>query len=119
MDLMRKFRFIGVILALLFIVSIVSCAGMKTTEEGAYYKALGVWYDTTLQFKRYYLAADEDTQAKWDDEFVPLLLKAKDVLNIWYVHMDDGQSTARDYEEWLGLKNELLFYMATNIQGKT
>ena len=113
---MRKLRILGVILALFLVVG---CASMQTTQEEGYYKALGVWYDTGLQFKRYYLAADEATQIKWDAEFRPMLIQAKEVLNVWYIHMDDGQPTDGDYEAWRELKNDLLFYMATNIQGKT
>jgi len=113
---MRKLKWVGVILALCLVMG---CAAMKTTEEGTYYKALGCWYDTTLQFKRYYTAADEEQQMKWDAEFRPMLIHAKEILNMWYIHLDDGQPTAGDYESWKELKNDLLFYFAQNIKGQT
>ena len=111
---MRKFKFIGIILALFLVAG---CAHTQT-QQGAYYEALGVWYDTGMQFKRYYQAADPATQAMWDADFRPLLIKAKEVLDIWYIHMDDGQPTDGDVHAWQALKNDILFYMAANIQGK-
>ena len=112
---MRKLRILGVILALFLVVG---CAHTQT-QQGAYYEALGVWYDTGLQFKRYYQAADPETQAKWDVELRPLLIKAKEVLDIWYIHMDDGQATDGDMMAWKDLKNDILFYMAKNIKEYT
>ena len=112
---MRKLKFTGIILVLLFVVG---CAGNQV-KGSDYYQALGVWYDTGMQFKRYYQAADVETQAIWDAELRPLLIKAKEVLDIWYIHMDDGQATDGDMMAWKDLKNDILFYMATNMQGKT
>ena len=110
---MRKLRFLGVILALFLVVG---CAGMQTTDEGSYLKALGVWYDAGMQFKLYYEVADPATQARWDYEFRPLLIKAKEVLDVWYIHMDDGQGTSGDMAKWKDLKNDILFYMATQMK---
>ena len=86
---MRKLRILGIILALFLVVG---CAHTQT-QQGAYYEALGVWYDTGMQFKRYYQAADPATQAMW-------------------------QPTDGDVYAWKALKNDILFYMAANIQGK-
>ena len=113
---MKKFKFIGVILALFLIVS---CAGVQHSKEGAYFEALGIWYDTGMQFKRYYEASDLITQANMDAEIRPLLVKAKEILDIWFIHMDDGADTSGDAATWKDLKNDILFYMAKNMKDKT
>ena len=114
---MRKYRILGVILSLFLIAGCMQgCAGTQT--KGAdYYQALGVWYDTGMQFRRYYEAADEATKARWDVELRPLLIKAKEVLDIWYIHLDDGQPTDGDIAQWKDLKNDILFYIANNMKG--
>ena len=95
---MGNFKWVSVILALFLVVG---CAGLQSnTQEGAYYKALGVWYDTGMQFKRYYLAADPEKQAVWDVEFRPMLIKSLVILDIWYVHMVDGLATNEVIEMW-------------------
>ena len=117
---MRKFKILGLILALFFVVGCFQgCAGTQQTKDGSYYEALGIWYDTGMQFKRYYEASDPATQAKWDAEFRPLLIKAKEVLDMWYIHIDDGQSGTGDLAQWKDLKNDILFYMAQNMKEKT
>jgi len=113
---MRKFKILGIILALFLVVGMVGCAGTQV-KGSDYYQALGIWYDTGMQFKRYYQAADADTQVKWDAELRPLLIKAKEILDIWYVHMDDGQPTDSDMAQWQDLKNDILFYIAQNMKG--
>ena len=106
------------ILIIMVFALVIGCAGMQQTKEGAYYEALGVWYDTGMQFKRYYQVAEPATQAKWDAEFRPLLIKAKEVLDVWYIHIDDGQSGTGDMAQWKDLKNDILFYMATHMKDK-
>ena len=111
----RNFRLIAVTLSILFITS---CAAFQVQSPiEAYAKALGVWADSATQFKLYYERADLTTQAKWDEEFRPTLIKAKDVLNIWKRHLDMGETTAEQMEQWKLLKNELIFYLATNMGG--
>ena len=110
----RKSKILFLFVALVFVAA---CAGVQT-QEGAYYEALGIWYDTGLQFKRYYEAADPDTQAIWDAELRPLLIQAKEVLDIWYVHLSDGEPTDGDAATWKALKNDILFYMANKMKEK-
>jgi len=112
---MRRYKLAGMVLALLFMVG---CAGLRVTDQEVYHNALGVWYDCGMQYKRYYKIADPELQIKWDAEFRPLLLKAKDILNIWYVHLYDNEPTAGDLEQWKEIKNDLLFYIATQMRGK-
>ena len=111
----QRNKLIAIIIALAFMVG---CAGLQMSNQEKYYNALGVWYDMGMQFKRYYAIADPALQEQWDAEFRPLLIKAKDVLNIWYVHLYDNEPTADDMENWKQIKNDLLFYIATQMQGK-
>ena len=111
----QRNKLIAIIIALIFMVG---CAGVQMSSQEKYYNALGVWYDCGMQFKRYYQVADPVLKQKWDEEFRPLLLKAKDVLNIWYVHLYDNESVTNDMEAWKDMKNDLLFYIATQMQGK-
>ena len=106
-----------ILIAFLALVFVAACAGMQT-QESMYYEALGIWYDAGLQFKRYYEAADPDTQARWDAELRPLLIEAKEVLDIWYVHLSDGEPTDGDMRDWKNLKNDILFYMANKMKEK-
>jgi len=112
---MRRNKLVCVIFILIFIVG---CAGLQTSSQEKYYTALGIWYDCGMQFKRYYTIADQDLKDKWNAEFRPLLIKAKDILNVWYVHLYDNESTAGDMENWKQIKNDLLFYIATQMKGK-
>ncbi len=113
--LQRNFKVLVVFLSVLFLVS---CGLFQVqTPIQAYAKALGVWTDTGTQFEVYYAIADIETQAKWDKEFRPKLLQAKDVLNIWKKQLDAGHGTDDQTEQWRLLKNELLLYLATNMQG--
>ena len=97
---------------------LVGCAGLQITQtqEEIYYKALGTWYDATMQYKFYYEKADEATKAKWDVEFRPVLVAAKDVLNVWSFHLQNGDPTGEDIHHWKALKNEIIFYLATQMK---
>jgi len=108
-------KLIAVIVALAFVVG---CAGMQLgqSQDEIYYKALGVWYDAGVQFKFYYEKADEATKEKWDDEFRPLLIKSKEILNVWNFHLQNDDPTADDIQRWKQMKNELLFYIATQMK---
>ena len=108
-------RIISIVLVLFFIVG---CAGVRMSNQERYHNALGIWYDTGMQFKRYYSIADPALQEKWDAEFRPMLIKAKDILNVWYVHLYDSQDVTGDMEDWKQIKNDLLFYIATQMKGK-
>jgi len=108
-------RIISIVLVLFFIVG---CAGVRMSNQEQYHNALGIWYDTGMQFKRYYSIADPALQEKWDGEFRPMLIKAKNILNIWYVHLYDSQDVTGDIEDWKQIKNDLLFYIATQMKGK-
>ena len=112
---MKRNRIVCAVLVVFFLMS---CAGLRLSNNEQYYKALGVWYDCGMQFKRYYQIADPAMQEKWDAEFRPLLIRAKDALNIWYVHLYDGEPTNDDMMAWKDAKNDLLFYIATQMKGK-
>jgi len=111
----QKNKLISIVLVLFFIIG---CAGVRMSNHELYYNALGIWYDSGMQFKRYYQIADPELQGKWDAEFRPILIKAKDILNIWYVHLYDGDPVTGDMESWKEIKNDLLFYIATQMKGK-
>ena len=59
-----------------------------------------------------------ELKEKWDAEFRPKLIKAKDILNLWYVHLYDNENVTNDMESWKEIKNDLLFYIATQMKGK-
>lgn len=105
---------------LLIIVLVAGCAGMQVkSQEGAYYKALGIWYDAAMKFKFYYEKTDDIVlKEKWDAEFRPLLIKSKEVLNLWNFHLQNGDPTADDMEAWKLMSDELLFYIATQMKAK-
>lgn len=110
-------RTCNVLMCLIFILGVFGCAGLQVQNQNdAYYKALGIWYDAGSQFKFYYENVDPATREKWDEEFRPLLIKAKDVLDFWNMHLQNGESTGSDVESWKQMKNEILFYLATQIQ---
>jgi len=101
------------------LIFVVSCVGLQIKESPAetYYKALGVWYDAGSQFRFYYeKCEDEVLRAKWDREFRPLLIKAKEVLNIWNFHLQNDEVAVEDIQSWKQMKNELLFYIATQMK---
>lgn len=110
----QRTRVIAAVLALFFVVG---CAGMQLGESQSeiYFKALGVWYDTGMQYKTYYSRVDEETKIKWDNEFRPKLIMAKEVLNLWKFHMQNNDSTVDDMQKWKDIKNELLLYIATHM----
>ena len=93
----------------------VSCAMLQVSETQieTYAKALGAWTDAVTQFKFYYEKADVETKAKWDAEFRPTLIKAKELLNMWKMHLDTGNLTSGDVEQWKSMKNEIIYYLAT------
>lgn len=93
----------------------VSCAGLQVSESPiqTYGKALGSWTDAVTQFKFYYEKADDETKAKWDKEFRPTLIKAKELLNLWKFHLIVGETTSGEIEQWRSLKNEMIYYLAT------
>ena len=99
------------------LVFIIGCAGLQIeSQEEAYYKALGTWYDAGIQFKFYYERADEATKEKWDNEFRPILIKAKEVLNLWSFRMQNNQSTGNEVQQWKELSNELIYYIAVQMK---
>ena len=112
---MRKFRICAVLCAMFLVVS---CAALQTSESPIemYAKALGSWTDAVTQFKFYYERADDETKAKWDKEFRPTLIKAKELLNLWKMHLDTDGDTAGDYEAWKSMKNEIIYYLATQME---
>ena len=95
----------------------VSCSMLQVADTpiAAYSEALGCWTDSVTQFKFYYEKADDETKARWDKEFRPILTKAKDVLNLWKTHLDAGGSTINDMEQWKPLKNEIIYYIAKQM----
>jgi len=112
----RKNRLIATVVILAFITG---CMGLQLKESPAeiYYKALGVWFDAGSQFRFYYeKSEDEVLKAKWDEEFRPLLVKAKEVLNLWNFHLQNDSPTANDMVEWKSYKNELIYYIATQMK---
>jgi len=111
----RNFRFAAALILSVFLIA--SCAGLQRAETPiqSYAKALGIWVDSATQFKLYYEITDEATQAKWDEEFKPVLVRSKEILDIWKMRLDIGQTTADQMEQWKLLKNELLVYLATNM----
>ena len=108
----RNLRLLATICLAFFMVS---CAMLQVSETQieTYFKALGCWTDATAQFKFYYEKADVETKAKWDEEFRPTLIKAKEVLDIWKMHIDTGGPTGGDVEQWKSFKNEIIYYIAT------
>jgi len=111
---MRQRRLVAVVVALVFLVG---CAGLQVlSKEEVYFKALGVWYDAGMQFKFYYEKADQETRAKWDEEFRPVLVKSKEVLNLWNFHLQTDQEVGAEIESWKRLKNELIYYIATQMK---
>ena len=111
-----RIRGIGYALIILFLFA--GCAGLRLSNNEQYYKALGIWYDCGMQFKRYYGIATPEMQEQWDEEFRPLLITAKDALNIWYVHLYDGEPVNDDIMAWKEAKDDLLFYIATQMKGR-
>ncbi len=109
----RNFRLVAICLA----VFMVGCAGspLSKTQIGIYGEALGAWTDAVTQFKFYYEKADVETKAKWDKEFRPTLIKSKELLNLWKMHLDTGAMTSGDIEKWKVLKNEIIYYIATQM----
>ena len=112
---MRRIRSLALVLSLIFIAS---CGMLQVSDTPIenYGEALGAWTDIGTQFKFYYERADTETKARWDKEFRPMLIKAKDVLNLWKMHLDVGGSTSGDLTQWKPLKNELIYYLATQMK---
>ena len=96
-----------------FMVSSCAMLQVSQTQEDIYWEALGCWTDAVTQFKFYYEKADAETKAKWDAEFKPTLIKAKELLNVWKMHLDTGAATSGDMEQWKSFKNEIIYYIAT------
>ena len=113
---MRNFKLVAIFLSVLFVIS---CAGLQRAETPIekYAQALGIWVDSTTQFKFYYEKVDEATKAKWDKEYRPTLIKAKEILDLWKVHVFAGETTTDEMAQWKILKNELLYYIATQMEG--
>lgn len=109
----------GLIFIIIAVMGITGCAGMQAgnvTPDQAYYMALGTWYDAASTFKNYYEVVDEATRLKWDREFRPILIHAKEILDAWYVNLSDQKPTTDQIAQWKQLKTRILIYIADNIQ---
>lgn len=110
------------IIVLLTFLLLGGCAGKQLAVEtptDIYFKALGIWYDAGKQFKFYYEHTDDQAlKEKWDTEFRPILIKSKEILNLWKFHVDTDKSTNLDKEAWKNISDELLYYIATQMKAK-
>ena len=104
---------------LLVMFFVVGCGGFQLTipqtQDEIYFEALGLWSDTVTNYNNMYATADAGTRAKFDNEFKPVLLQAKDILNAWDIIRGAGGPTKDNVQAWKDIKNELLLYLTNNL----
>jgi len=87
------------------------------TAQEVYDEALGFWYDTEQNFKMFYEAAAPAEQADML-VFANRLYEAKQILNLWAIHLKGEKATTTDTDKWKRMKNELIFMIANQYRKK-
>ena len=118
MSLMRKFRILGIILAMFLVLS---CAGLQSqpmTEQDYYDEATGWWLDTEQNFKTVYLVST-DLEQKEMLPFLKILHESKQVLDMWGLKVQGGDPTLDQVQQWKNYKNDMVLLILNNYKEKT
>lgn len=117
---MRQNFYSRLIIALLLVFFMVSCAGMQLgapddpielKQDKAYMVAVKEFGSTLQDYNRHYALADAETRAEWKAKYSPLFHEADEALKDWGKALDNNWDPLVTEQIYLKLKARLLILL--------